>query len=105
MTRRLNPGATAGASLSSSSGLGWQKHAACIGLADLFFGPDDEGPLQRDNRERRAKRVCAGCPVRWQCRSYAIAAPEKWGVWGQFGEDERAQERSKYLRRRRSYAA
>jgi len=92
MTRRLNPGAATGASLSRSGGLGWQEHAACIGLADLFFGPDDEGPLQRDDRERRAKRVCAGCLVAAECRAFGESLPvdlRKHSVFGGIAETDR----------------
>jgi WhiB family redox-sensing transcriptional regulator len=86
--------------------LSWRLRGACNGTdLALWFGPEGETPEQRQQREERAKVICAACPVRWQCGSYAVAAPEKWGVWGQSGEDERARERSKYLRRRRSYAA
>lgn len=85
--------------------LSWQKLAACKGDLDPFFGPDDAEPApDRKHREARAKSVCAGCPVRWKCGSFAIAEGIRFGVWGGFGEDELARERNRYLRRQRSYA-
>ncbi|WP_424556268.1 WhiB family transcriptional regulator [Streptacidiphilus pinicola] len=41
-------------------------------------------------REDAAKRVCAGCPVLDECRTYALEAREPYGVWGGMSEDERA---------------
>lgn len=29
-----------------------------------------------------AADACGLCPVLWQCRAYADAAGERWGVWG-----------------------
>ena len=76
---------------------GWQDAAACRGedLA-LFFGPEEESWPQR---ERRAKQVCAGCPVRTSCLDHAVSRPEKYGTWGGLNEDERTSERRRRLRR------
>ena len=38
---------------------------------------------------RVAKRICAPCPVRTECLEYALAAGERWGVWGGLSERER----------------
>ena len=44
---------------------GWQDAAACRGEdLLLFFGPDGERQPERDIRERKAKEICAACPVR-----------------------------------------
>ena len=44
---------------------GWQDEAACRGEdVVLFFGPDGERQPERDIRERKAKAICASCPVR-----------------------------------------
>ena len=32
--------------------------------------------------ERRAKMICAGCPVRTMCLGLALERREPWGVWG-----------------------
>jgi len=45
------------------------------GDADLWFA---ESPADLE----RAKRFCAGCPVREACLAGAMARREPWGVWG-----------------------
>lgn len=79
---------------------GWQDDAACRGEdLVLFFGPGAERPTERDIRERKAKAICSGCPVRSECLGYALARPEKYGAWGGLNEDERASERRRRVRR------
>ena len=79
---------------------GWQDDAACRGKeVVLFFGPDGERQPERDIRERKAKVVCASCPVRAECLGYAVSRPEKYGTWGGLNEDERASERRRRMRR------
>ena len=56
---------------------------------DLFFGPDAEFVTSRAQREAAAKAICAGCPVRDACLTYALDAGEAFGVWGGLTEDER----------------
>ena len=36
-----------------------------------------------------AKRVCAGCEVVVECRDYALATRQPFGVWGGLDEEER----------------
>lgn len=79
---------------------GWQDAAACRGEdLVLFFGPDGERTADREARERHAKQVCMGCPVRAECLDYAVTRPEKYGTWGGLNEDERASERRRRVRR------
>jgi WhiB family redox-sensing transcriptional regulator len=79
---------------------GWQDDAACRGKeVVLFFGPDGERQPEREIRERKAKTVCAACPVRTECLGYAVSRPEKYGTWGGLNEDERASERRRRMRR------
>ena len=79
---------------------GWQDAAACRGEdLLLFFGPDGERQPERDVRERKAKAVCAACPVRTECLNYAVGRPEKYGTWGGLNEDERSSERRRRMRR------
>ena len=79
---------------------GWQDDAACRGEdLVLFFGPDGERQPERDIRERKAKAICAQCPVRAECLDYALSRPEKYGTWGGLNEDERASERRRRMRR------
>lgn len=82
----------------------WHESAACRHADQaLFFGPDGERQGERETRERNAAPICAGCPVRAACLEYALARPERWGLWGGLNEDERAAERRR--RRRRAAAA
>ena len=69
----------------------WRTQAACR-TADsaLFFSAEGEGHRERHRRERRAKRICASCPVRVPCRTYAVAYREPYGIWGGLSERERA---------------
>lgn len=79
---------------------GWQEAAACRGEdIGLFFGPEGERQPERDVRERKAKAVCGRCPVRAECLDYAIAKPERYGIWGGMNEDERVAERRRRTRR------
>src|SRR5271163_2575189 len=81
---------------------GWQDAAACRGEdLLLFFGPDGERQPEREIRERKAKAVCAACPVRLECLNYAVSRPEKYGTWGGLNEDERSAERRRRMRRLR----
>ena len=68
----------------------WQDHGSCR-EADplLFFHPQNERGSARTKRDRAAKLVCAGCPVRLECADYAVRAREPYGVWGGLSEDER----------------
>lgn len=69
----------------------WQEEAACRKVSvDLFFGPEQETPTQRRERESAAARVCGACPVKDPCRSHALSLPEAYGVWGGTSEDERS---------------
>lgn len=56
-----------------------------------FFPERAVGP-NVPKSSKRAKAVCARCPVRPQCLDYALIANEA-GVWGGMSEDERRQRR------------
>jgi WhiB family redox-sensing transcriptional regulator len=80
----------------------WQKDGACVGLnesleEDVFFHPWNDTPKNRMNRERKAKAICAVCPVKAVCLEWSLKVQEPYGVWGGVGEDER----KALLRRRR----
>lgn len=55
----------------------------------LFFGPAGERGSARQQREERAKEICADCPVQQACLQHALAAAEPYGVWGGLTEGER----------------
>ncbi len=66
----------------------WRGDAACRGLdPDLFFPVGTAGPAL--GQINRAKRVCAGCPVRARCLDWALVTGQDAGVWGGTSEDER----------------
>ena len=68
----------------------WQQHGLCRGVdSSVFFHPDGERGHARAARERRAKELCARCPVLMQCRSHALALAEPYGIWGGLSESER----------------
>ncbi|GAA2149112.1 WhiB family transcriptional regulator [Kitasatospora kazusensis] len=68
----------------------WQLKGACRGVdSSLFFHPPGERGPVHDEREDVAKEICFHCPVRRECAQYALAARERYGVWGGLTEDER----------------
>lgn len=61
----------------------WREHAACRGGdQELFFYSDRERGRARRRRETAAKAICATCPVKIACLSWALAVQEPYGVWG-----------------------
>jgi len=54
-----------------------------------FYHPENERGPSRTGRERRAKAVCATCPVIDSCLRWALAAREPYGVWGGLSVEER----------------
>ena len=71
----------------------WQVKAACRGpQAAVFFPPTSiERKDEKEEREARAKAICATCPVRKPCLEYAIRIREPHGIWGGLNELERKQ--------------
>jgi WhiB family redox-sensing transcriptional regulator len=68
----------------------WQVNAACRGTdTSNFYHPENERGPSRVRREMSAKAVCAVCPVLDDCRRWALAAREPYGVWGGLSADER----------------
>ncbi|MFF0292056.1 WhiB family transcriptional regulator [Kitasatospora sp. NPDC004615] len=69
---------------------GWQEEAACRGMdSALFFSPCGEQGEARRSRERRARSVCDGCPVRPTCASFAVRTGQNFGIWGGLTEADR----------------
>jgi WhiB family redox-sensing transcriptional regulator len=64
----------------------WRTLAACRGKdRSLFFPGTGES-----NKVRAAKAICAACPVKAECRAYAIRV-EAVGVWGEMFFSHRVQ--------------
>jgi len=73
----------------------WRTHGACISAdPELFFPISSSGASRR--QEKRAKAICAGCPVKAECLAFALETRQVHGVWGGLGEEE-----LRRLRRRR----
>lgn len=69
----------------------WQERAACRGPhSSVFFPPVTvERREDREERERHAKAICAGCAVLGECRDFALRIREPHGIWGGMTESER----------------
>lgn len=83
--------------------LDWQKEALCSEdnySNELFFPEQGKAAGQK----ARAKRVCAACPVKEECLTYALTVPTldvhngdaHWvqGIWGATTKLERKQIRA-----------
>jgi WhiB family redox-sensing transcriptional regulator len=67
----------------------WQLRAACRGHDSAeFFHPRNERRRRREQRESRAKEICARCPVLDHCREHALRVEESSGIWGGLTEAE-----------------
>jgi WhiB family transcriptional regulator, redox-sensing transcriptional regulator len=78
-----NPKTTGG-----SGRVSWRESAACRHVdTELFF------PVSRSGRgaaeARQAKAICARCPVRLPCLTYALATHQAYGIWGGYDDEER----------------
>jgi WhiB family redox-sensing transcriptional regulator len=69
-------------------GVHWQEYAMCKGHTELFFARKAERPQARERREAKADRLCAACPVRTSCRTFAREHHE-YGFWGGENEEDR----------------
>lgn len=75
----------------STTQVQWPRLAACRGIdRALFYSLDvSESREERAERERGAKRICAGCAVREECLTTALEQHESYGIWGGLNEIER----------------
>ncbi|MEU8512527.1 WhiB family transcriptional regulator [Kitasatospora sp. NPDC048722] len=90
-------------------GAGDLRGAACAGAdTDLFYpDPEEIGVEAAEWAARRAKMICAGCPVRTMCLELALERFEKHGIFGGKTARERAslhERRLKVARRERRAA-
>jgi WhiB family redox-sensing transcriptional regulator len=61
----------------------WTARARCAETdPEIFFPPADDPAAE-------ARRICAQCPVRGDCLSYALDADEQYGIWGCLDPRER----------------
>lgn len=67
----------------------WRADGLCAKRdPDLWFAV---GALEH----KQAKGICRGCPVRFECLSYAMDHPVDHGIWGGMTERERLRWRRK----------
>jgi len=86
----VRPGLAAGHHRAS-----WRESAACRHAdPELFFPIGSAGRALAEIR--RAKTVCAGCPVRLPCLKFALATGQEFGIWGGYDENERRLLRRKW---------
>lgn len=79
----------------------WRRDAACRSVDTALFFPGSATARQT----KQAKRICAACPVRDECLTYALTAPEKYGIWGGLTADERDRKRRRKRRARKEAIA
>jgi WhiB family transcriptional regulator, redox-sensing transcriptional regulator len=65
----------------------------CLCDPELFTGPadiepEDEPAEDRETRITVAREVCASCPVRLPCLTYALRLRPSTGVWAGFTAEE-----------------
>ena len=66
----------------------WRDSAACRYVdTELFFPIGKAGAALAEGQQ--AKRICAGCPVRQACLTFALSTNQLYGIWGGYDEDER----------------
>lgn len=63
--------------------MSWEDLARCSQFdPEIFFDPSTRA-------ERRAKSICAQCPVRLDCLECALSVRAEFGVWGGMNSKER----------------
>lgn len=65
------------------TGSSWKAYGVCAQTDPELFFPEKGGSA------KTPKLLCAGCPVLQECRDWALANDERFGVWGGLSERER----------------
>jgi WhiB family redox-sensing transcriptional regulator len=66
----------------------WRDEARCVGMPNEMFFPEKI----TDNRFDAALKVCAGCPVTYECLMLVVNlddVDDRWGVFGDTTPKER----------------
>lgn len=66
----------------------WWSVAACRDAEPELFFPIS-ATAASSGLVKRAKLICASCPVRPACLSYALDHRQEQGIWGGLTEEER----------------
>ncbi len=69
--------------INMGNGQRWMDDGACRQVDPELFHPD------KGSNGDRAKTICGTCDVRVQCREWAVARPDEWGIWGGTSQEER----------------
>jgi WhiB family redox-sensing transcriptional regulator len=81
----------------------WTEQAACKGMDTNLFFPDDRTP-QNSSKYDVAKQVCAECPVKEECLTYAIENDIRVGMFGGMSRKQRRVEARMRKIRKNSWA-
>lgn len=66
----------------------WTLKAVCKGQTDAFFA-------ESADEQAALRPICMACPVRAECKDYAIEGRETNGLWGGLTEVDLRRERRK----------
>lgn len=66
----------------------WWRTAACRNADPELFFPISATAVSSSDI-RRAKQICASCPVSSPCLRYALAHRQEQGIWGGLTDEER----------------
>jgi WhiB family redox-sensing transcriptional regulator len=68
----------------------WMEFALCRGAdPELWFPAGEPGSRGYEAMARRARGICADCPVRSACLDDALASGTDDGIWGGLDPAER----------------
>lgn len=71
----------------------WREGAACADRPEVdFFVSSEDG-----DAVRRARAICAACPVLYDCLAFAIETNQPDGIWGGHTVKERIRLRRRWL--------
>jgi len=74
----------------------WMAAAACQGHRTNLWFPLDHDPAGRLIINPTVVDLCARCPVRLDCLTYAVAHPTLEGIWAGTTPDDRRTLRSRH---------
>jgi WhiB family redox-sensing transcriptional regulator len=62
----------------------WREQSLCKDKGELFFVPTYRGVNVKwlHQRKKRAMKICADCPVQYECLRYAVLNDMRHGIWG-----------------------
>jgi WhiB family redox-sensing transcriptional regulator len=73
----------------------WRHRSACRSHDGEWWFPDEYRGATAQLIQDRAKRICAGCPVRAECLAWALETDQRFGIWGGLTDSERGDMRGR----------